>query len=97
MLSYVNSRATDDSPGFYPHACTRYHRFTVTHPGNFTFDTCASMFALGLQLYKRTDNVSESEPRTPKGGKINPQMVAHFLRFVSSTTRTPRVGPPYEW
>ena len=62
-LRYVNGRASGDSPGYFPIPCTRYHRFTVTHPGNFTFDTCASMNAMGIVLYKRTDNVSESEPR----------------------------------
>ena len=50
-------------PRFFPQPCPRYHRFAVTHPGNFTFDTCASMFSVVLQLYKRTDNLSESEPR----------------------------------
>ena len=63
VLRYFIGRASGDSPGFFPMTCTRYHRFTVTHPGNFTFDTCSSMLAMGFQLYKRTDNLSESEPR----------------------------------
>ena len=62
-LRYVTGRASGDSPGHFIYPCTRYHRFTVTHPGNFTFDMCASMNAVGFQLYKRTDNLSESEPR----------------------------------
>ena len=31
--------------------------------GNFTFDTCGSAVALGINIYKRTNNLSESEPR----------------------------------
>ena len=50
-------------PGFYPQNCPRYHRFTVKAPGNITFDSCASMMAVGIALYRRTANITESEPR----------------------------------
>ena len=49
--------------GRYPWKCPRYHRFRVTHKGNFTFDTCSSMMPVGLSLYSRTANLSKSEPR----------------------------------
>ena len=49
-------------PGYFPVPCPRYHRFSVTKPGNLTFDTCASMMDVGIQLYKKTDNLAESDP-----------------------------------
>ena len=30
----------------------RYHRFRVTEPGNFTFDTCASIMDVGISIYR---------------------------------------------
>ena len=32
-----NLNADPPDPGHYPLACPRYHRFTITKPGNFTF------------------------------------------------------------
>ena len=32
-----NLKAEPLDPGYYPLGCPRYHRFTVTEPGNFTF------------------------------------------------------------
>ena len=37
-----------DDPGFYPQRCPRYHRFSVTKPGNVTIDSCASMMNVGM-------------------------------------------------
>jgi serine/threonine protein kinase len=62
-IGRANPNADPPDPGFYPISCPRFHRFKVIQPGNFTFDTCASMMDVGLSLYKRTDNLSESEPR----------------------------------
>ena len=50
-------------PGFYPQRCPRYQRFRVVRAGNFTFDTCGSTVDLGMNLYRRTANLSASEPR----------------------------------
>ena len=49
-------------PGYYAYKCPRYHRFTVTKPGNFTFDTCASAMNVAISIYKRTNNLTASEP-----------------------------------
>lgn len=51
-----------ETPGYYPWKCPRYHRFSVTRRGNFTFDTCASVMPMALNLYKKA-NQSASEPR----------------------------------
>ena len=37
---------------------------------NVIQDTCASMNNIGIALYKRTDNLSESEPRMTSGSKV---------------------------
>lgn len=44
----------------FPCTCVRYHRFEVTEVGNITFDACSSTMNVGIKLYKRTDNLSES-------------------------------------
>ena len=62
-----------ENPGFYPSKCPRYHRFKVTSPGNFSFDACASTSYMGLGLFKRTDNLTESEPRMT--GQIIPPLL----------------------
>ena len=62
MIGVTNLRAEPPVYGYYPERCPRYHRFAVTRPGNFTFDTCSSMMATGIGLYKRT-NASGSAPR----------------------------------
>ena len=42
---WTEGRAAPNSvppdPGFYPQRCPRFHRFTVTKPGNFTFVRCS--------------------------------------------------------
>ena len=54
----------------------RYHRFKVISPGNFTFDACASMMAVGLSILKQTDDLTQSVPsmssftRRFEGGKL---------------------------
>ena len=63
-----NPNADPPDPGYYPMRCPRYHRFTVTKPGNITFDACASLMNVGVSLFKRTANLNESEyGRTPDG------------------------------
>ena len=68
-MSYVwwsGRRNNNTSPpdfGEYPQKCPRYHRFHVTKPGNFTFDTCGSTASIGVNLYKQTDNLTQSESR----------------------------------
>ena len=61
--SQVNLNAVPIDPGTFPNPCPRFHRFSVKHAGNFTFDACASSMTVGLNIYKRTDNLSESQPR----------------------------------
>ena len=63
----ANLNATPPDVGYYPQKCPRYHRFHVTKHGNFTFDACSSMMMPGINIYKRTDNLSESEPRMTSG------------------------------
>jgi len=70
--AHTNGRGNPNSdppdPGYYPMRCPRYHRFAVTKPGNFTFDSCASLMNVGVSLFKRTDNLNDSEyGRTPDG------------------------------
>ena len=60
-LGNLNAKTPDY--GYHPERCPRYHRFKVISPGNFTFDTCSSSMFVGIQIYKRTDNLSQSEPR----------------------------------
>ena len=37
LTARSNLKADPPDPGHYPQPCPRYHRFKVTHPGNFTF------------------------------------------------------------
>ena len=58
-----NVNASPPDFGVYPQKCPRYHRFRVTVPGTFTFDTCGSTASLGLNLYKQTSDLAKSESR----------------------------------
>lgn len=49
--------------GFFSSRCPRYYRFKVTQPGNFTFDTCASMMEVGIGLLRQTVDLAHSAPR----------------------------------
>ena len=65
-----NPAADPPDPGYYPQRCARYHRFKITRPGNFTFDSCASTMGVGLGLYKRTVDLTKSAPRITPGGRL---------------------------
>lgn len=56
-------KADPQIPGHFANRCPRYHRFRVTRPGNVTFDTCASMMTVGVEVFKRTNDSNASEPR----------------------------------
>lgn len=61
--SHGNRNADPPDPGNFMSNCPRYHRFKVTKPGNFTFDSCSSAMTQGISIMRQTGiNISNSEP-----------------------------------
>ena len=94
-----NLEADPIEAGYYPQRCPRYHRFEVKHAGLFTFDTCASMMNVGINIYKRTDDLTESEPRMTKnwtimgGQHFEVPLHANDEEYTKVTTGLVRVQP----
>ena len=72
----ANLKAEPPDYGYYPQKCSRFHRFRVTHPGNFTFVRAVIWHTLVLRHWSLSLFLSHSLllPPPPRSLPANPPL-----------------------